>query len=136
MVTYGYRIGMLVAGAGVFFLADFWTWTHAYLIMASLILLSAVLVSFAKEPSISSGEYFFESVKKLGKIASLSRWLGKFILAPFSEFATRPGWLLTLLFIVTFKLGDAFLSTLSTPFYIDLGFTKTEIAEVTKLFGL
>ena len=136
MVTYGYRIGMLVAGAGVFFLADFWTWTHAYLIMASLVLLSAVLVSFAKEPSISSGEYFLESVKKPGKIASLSRWVGKFILAPFSEFATRPGWLLTLLFIVTFKLGDAFLSTMTNPFYIDLGFTKTEIAEVTKLFGL
>ncbi len=41
-----------------------------------------------------------------------------------------------LLFIVTFKLGDAFLSIMTNPFYIDLGFTKTEIAEVTKLFGL
>jgi PAT family beta-lactamase induction signal transducer AmpG len=41
-----------------------------------------------------------------------------------------------LLFIVTFKLGDAFLGIMTNPFYIDLGFSKTEIAEVTKLFGL
>tara|TARA_B110000444_G_scaffold157097_1_gene146902 strand:- start:135 stop:719 length:585 start_codon:yes stop_codon:yes gene_type:complete len=48
----------------------------------------------------------------------------------------RRGWVITLLFIITFKLGDAFLSTMTNPFYIDLGFTKTEIAEVTKVFGL
>ncbi|HEY9566528.1 MAG TPA: MFS transporter, partial [Thalassobaculum sp.] len=49
---------------------------------------------------------------------------------------TRPWALLILLFILLYKLGDAFLGAMTNPFYIDVGFSKTEIAEVTKAFGL
>ncbi len=136
MVTYGYRIGMLVAGAGVFFLADYWSWTHAYLTMAVLVLMGVIVVSFSKEPSLPNSSVEYNEQEHQKKTSRLLGWVQQFILAPFSEFTMRRGWFITLLFIITFKLGDAFLSTMTNPFYIDLGFTKTEIAEVTKVFGL
>ena len=137
-VTYGYRAGMLVAGAGALIMADTWTWTHAYLAMAGLVLVGTVTILLSPEPRGPDGRDSGPSGRERGARdrRSLGEWLADFVIAPFSEFATRPGWLVILLFIVTFKLGDAFLSIMTNPFYIDLGFTKTEIAEVTKLFGL
>jgi PAT family beta-lactamase induction signal transducer AmpG len=132
-VTYGYRGGMLVAGAGALILADLWTWTHAYLAMAVLVLVGTVTILLSPEPP-GPDTGATEAGKRERR--SFGQWLADFVVAPFLEFATRPGWLVILLFIVTFKLGDAFLSIMTNPFYIDLGFTKTEIAEVTKLFGL
>ena len=64
------------------------------------------------------------------------QWVAEAVVAPFSEFLRRPWALLILLFILLYKLGDAFLGAMTNPFYIDVGFTKTEIAEVTKVFGL
>jgi len=109
-----------------------WTWTHAYLAMAILVLVGTVTILLSPEPPGPEGDAAPVSRKR----RTLGQWLVDFVVAPFLEFATRPGWLVILLFIVTFKLGDAFLSIMTNPFYIDLGFTKTEIAEVTKLFGL
>ncbi len=128
MVTYGYRGGMLVAGAGTLFLADYWTWTHAYLVMSLLICIGMLIVILSPEPEAALTPDL--------KNRSLRDWLMYYVVNPFSEFATRPGWILIILFVVTFKLGDAFLSVMTNPFYIDLGFSKTEIAEITKLFGV
>lgn len=136
MVTYGYRLGMLVAGAGVLFLADYWTWAYAYLIMAALVLIGTVVVCLSKEPPISISLYITNSHQSEQNKINFPMWVRKFVCAPFSDFSTRQGWFYILIFIVTFKLGDAFLSIMTNPFYIDLGFTKTEIAEVTKLFGI
>lgn len=128
MVTYGYRAGMLMAGAGTLYLADYWSWTHAYLIMGLIIITGSLLVLFSPEPD----EMESPTIHKLG----LGGWIYQFVVRPFLDFSSRPGWVLILLFIVTFKLGDAFLSVMTNPFYIDLGFSKSEIAEVTKLFGV
>lgn len=137
MVTYGYRGGMLVAGAGALILADQWTWTHAYLAMAALVLVGMVTVLLSPEPpEVEKPPQANHPSTAEGGAHRVARWVADYVVAPFSEFATRPGWLAILLFIVTFKLGDAFLGIMTNPFYIDLGFSKTEIAEVTKLFGL
>ena len=128
MVTYGYRAGMLMAGAGPLYLADYWSWTHAYLVMGLIIITGSLLVLFSPEPD----EMESPTIHKLG----LGGWIYQFVVRPFLDFSSRPGWVLILLFIVTFKLGDAFLSVMTNPFYIDLGFSKSEIAEVTKLFGV
>ena len=128
MVTYGYRAGMLMAGAGTLYLADYWSWTHAYLVMGLIIITGSLLVLFSPEPD----EMESPTIHKLG----LGGWIYQFVVRPFLDFSSRPGWVLILLFIVTFKLGDAFLSVMTNPFYIDLGFSKSEIAEVTKLFGV
>ena len=131
-VTYGYRAGMLVAGAGALILADHWTWTHAYLAMAALVLVGTVTALVSPEPGEPEAPPACGWQDPKGPIV----WFKDYVVAPFTEFTTRPGWMVILLFIITFKLGDAFLSIMTNPFYIDLGFTKTEIAEVTKLFGL
>ena len=63
-------------------------------------------------------------------------WLQNAIVKPLAEVAKRDGWVLILLFIVLFKLGDAVLGTMATAFYLNIGFTKPEIAEISKIFGL
>ena len=128
MVTYGYRAGMLMAGAGTLYLADYWSWMHAYLIMGLIIITGSLLVLFSPEPD--------EMGNPTGHKLGLGGWIYQFVVRPFLDFSSRPGWVLILLFIVTFKLGDAFISVMTNPFYIDLGFSKSEIAEVTKLFGI
>lgn len=63
-------------------------------------------------------------------------WLQNAVVSPFREIAKRDGWVLILLFIVLFKLGDAVLGGMATPFYLKIGFTKFEIGEISKAFGL
>jgi PAT family beta-lactamase induction signal transducer AmpG len=63
-------------------------------------------------------------------------WLENAVVKPFREVAKRDGWQLILLFIVLFKVGDAVLGSMATTFYLNIGFTKPEIAEISKIFGL
>jgi PAT family beta-lactamase induction signal transducer AmpG len=125
--TLGYRVGMLAAGAGALIIADQAGWFVAYLAMAGLVLVGTFTVLTSPEPETGVAEPRAETP---------SEWLRSAVYEPFAEFLTRRGALLILAFILLYKLGDAFLGTLTNPFYIDLGFSKTEIAEVTKLFGL
>lgn len=66
----------------------------------------------------------------------VQRFLQDSVLRPFVEFGSRPGWLLVLMFIVLFKLGDAVAGVMANPFYVAMGFTNTEIASVSKIFGI
>ncbi|WP_226893583.1 AmpG family muropeptide MFS transporter [Nisaea sediminum] len=125
--TLGYRVGMLAAGAGALIVADQAGWFTAYLAMAGLVLVGIFTVLSSPEPETGVPE---------PKANTPAEWLRSAVYEPFAEFLTRRGALLILAFILLYKLGDAFLGTLTNPFYIDLGFSKTEIAEVTKLFGL
>ncbi len=68
--------------------------------------------------------------------ATLFRWLDGAVKRPFQEMTERQGWGLILLFIVLYKLGDAVLGSMAIPFYLVIGFSKTEIAEISKIFGL
>ncbi len=63
-------------------------------------------------------------------------WLRNAVVAPFADFAGRPGWLAILLFVVLYKLGDALAGVMANPFYVALGFSKIEVANVAKLFGV
>jgi MFS transporter, PAT family, beta-lactamase induction signal transducer AmpG len=63
-------------------------------------------------------------------------WLENAVVKPFREVAKRDGWQMILLFIVLFKVGDAVLGSMATTFYLNIGFTKPEIAEISKIFGL
>ena len=71
--------------------------------------------------------------------ARLPRSLGQFIrtavVEPFTDFMTRPLWLQVLAFVILYKLGDAFMGIMFNPFLLDLGFAKTEIAKIVKLYG-
>ncbi|HLF97230.1 MAG TPA: AmpG family muropeptide MFS transporter [Methylococcaceae bacterium] len=117
----GYRLGMLLSGGGALILADYSGFRAVYVSAAVLMLSGALLTLAAAEPALSQRPP-----------ASLR----EAVLAPFGEFLARPRWGVILLFIVAYKLGDAVAGQMTTPFYLDLGFSKSEIGAVVKLFGL
>lgn len=128
MVQYGYRIGMLASGAGALALADNMSWTATYLVMAAAMAAGMLTVLFSPEPIAA------DTIKPTAR--TFSQWLQDTIVAPFADFMTNNHWVLLLLFIMLYKLGDAFLGIMTNPFLLEIGFTKTEIAAVVKVFGL
>jgi PAT family beta-lactamase induction signal transducer AmpG len=128
----GYRVGILAAGAGALLMADNLGWFEAYLAMAALMLVGLITILASPEPPAPE----IGALHGRDRVEKTVNWLNEAVVAPFAEFLKRPWALLILLFILLYKLGDAFLGAMTNPFYIDVGFTKTEIAEVTKVFGL
>jgi PAT family beta-lactamase induction signal transducer AmpG len=116
----GYRVGMLLAGSGGLILADHFSFRQVYLMMAASLLIGIVTTLLCREPEVAEGTptTFREAV-----------------IQPFVEYFTRDGALLILLFIVLYKIGDQMATTMTTPFYLDIGFTKTQIGAIAKLFG-
>jgi MFS transporter, PAT family, beta-lactamase induction signal transducer AmpG len=75
-------------------------------------------------------------VRRMPAMRDVDQWFREVVVSPFADFAQRRGWAVILLFIVLYKLGDAFLGQVANPFYIILGFEKSEIASIIKLYGL
>jgi MFS transporter, PAT family, beta-lactamase induction signal transducer AmpG len=118
----GYRIGLLAAGAGALYLAYYLGWFAAYAVMAAFIFASMGVILATREPQASP--------------APPGRWLTGAVVAPFLDFTRRRRWLLILVFVVLYKFGDALAGVMAGPFYVDLGFALTEIANIAKLFGV
>lgn len=126
VATLGWHLGgTLVGGAGGLLLADRLGWALAYQLLAATLLMGMAAVLLSREPAGRSAA-----------TPHLSNWLYTAIAQPIAEFTRRRGWLLILLFIFTFKLGDAMLGQMSGKFYRELGFDLTTIAEVAKLYGV
>lgn len=138
--TFGYRIGMLVSGAGALYLADHVGWKMTYLVMAAVVA-SSLLVTLlmreavASKEDVSNIEHQNRSTLATGD-RRLATFLRDYVVAPFRDFMTRPMWLGVLAFVILYKLGDAFMGVMFNPFLLDIGFTKTEIAQVVKIYGL
>jgi MFS transporter, PAT family, beta-lactamase induction signal transducer AmpG len=145
----GYRIGLLAAGAGALYLAEFWSWQISYLVMAALMLAGMTTVLVIREPESSrpAGSILEEEhvVAFMAAREHLSirqrRLLGWFYGAvgcPFGEFFRRNGRfaLVILLFISVYRLSDITMGVMANVFYDDLGFTKLDIANVSKTFGV
>lgn len=145
-IVLGYRMGMLSAGAGALWLASALSWQQVYLVMGGLVLIGIVAVFIANEPEIKTIQQDKEA-EKARIILYMNRgipiWFAKFlvwtnegVVAPFKDFMTRSGWVCALAFIVLYKLGESYLGVMAGPFYVAIGFSTAEIANVTKLFGL
>ncbi len=145
----GYRLGMIVAGAGALYLADFYSWTAAYLGMALCMAVGVVTTLIISEPEHRVSTVTWEQeervVRYLEKSAHLpahyrriAAWFIGAVVCPFTEFIGRNGkWAFVILaFIGVFRLSDITMGIMANPFYIDMGYTKSEIASVTKVFGL
>ncbi|HEX2524956.1 MAG TPA: MFS transporter [Geminicoccus sp.] len=131
VVVVGYRIGMFVAGAGALFLADRLGWAETYTVMAWLVLVGVAAALLAPEPSAPSAPAEAD--------VNLMGWFAQGVVAPFKDFFARRGTTvgcMILLFISLYKASDVMLTLMANPFYLDLGFTKTDIAEVSGTFGL
>lgn len=120
-VVFGYRLGMLAAGAGALYLASLLSWHLAYAIMAALMLVGMIAVMLSTEPPA-------QSMPK----TSLRRAMSDHVRA----FIQKRDWLFIVLLIATYKLGDAFFTTMANVFFLELNYSKVEIANVYKIFGL
>lgn len=120
----GYRIGMLASGAGALWLADQIAWSSVYQILALAMATGIIATLLAPDPVTPPGSV---------------RTLREAVVVPIVEFFTRHGVrfaLLSLFFVLMFKFGDSIATSITTPYFLDVGFTKTQIAEVAKFFGL
>lgn len=126
VIVLGYRIGMLISGAGALFLAEYAGWFMTYFTMALVMVVGIVTVMLTGEPASSN-------FKEDGR--DFAKWIKQAVVNPFVDFIKTPGWVVVLLFIVFYKFGDAFAGVMTNPFLIEIGFTKPEIATIVKTFG-
>jgi PAT family beta-lactamase induction signal transducer AmpG len=131
MIQTGYRIAMLVSGAGALVIASLAGWFAAYATMAALLGVGMLVFLFGPEPKVAA------ETKPAGAAgwAGIRRTLATAVAGPFTDFMRRPLWVVILIFIVGYKLGEAMAGVMAMPLYISLGFTLKEIAAVSKLVG-
>ena len=132
MIQTGYRIGMLLAGAGALMIAGRVSWFAAYATMAAFIGLGMLIFLFAPEPEVFSDNTARPSANRM---EAFRAWLATAVTGPFGDFTKRPLWVVILIFILGYKLGEAMAGVMAMPLYISLGFSLEQIAAVSKLFG-
>ncbi|MGS2724171.1 AmpG family muropeptide MFS transporter [Porticoccus sp. GXU_MW_L64] len=143
---FGYRLALLVAGAGALYIADWASWESAYTSMAVLMLVGVITVLCIREPERVISHETQEMEQQLrhlthsdrpGRWHKIEAWFISAVVSPFVDFFKRNGrdalWIL--LFISLFRLSDITMGIMANPFYLDIGFTKSEIATVSKVFG-
>ena len=130
IAIYGWHCGAFLTGAGALYVAAAGGWMAAYIAAAAVIGIISVATLNAREP-----EHPPELTASAKNVAD---WLNRAALAPLRDFFARLGWMavLVLAVIVFYKFGDAMLGRMAGVFYVDLGFTKIEIANYTKSVGL
>lgn len=116
----GYRVGMLLASGGGLILADYLSFPQVYQLLALGMLIGVMTTLLAPEPRTSVG---------------MPGTLREAVIEPFLEYFRRADALLILLFILLYKLGDILASHMTIPFYLDLGYSNTEIGMIVKGFG-
>ncbi|RCU49276.1 MFS transporter [Corallincola holothuriorum] len=153
----GYRLAMILSGAGALYLAAWFStgegydpvgWSHAYIVMAGIMGLCLLNTLLSQEPVQSSA-----SIEKDEEDAALAlertahlplpiqrmlSWCYGALLCPFIDFFRRYRWqaFWLLLLIGTYRISDIFMGVMANPFYVDLGYSKEQVASVAKVFGV
>jgi len=116
----GYRVGMLLASGGGLIMADHMDFSMVYLILAGCMLPGLLTTLLTPEPETPAGT---------------PRTMREAVVDPLVEYFSRNGAVWILVFILLYKVGDTMASAMTTPFYLDIGFSKSEIGAVVKIFG-
>ncbi|MBL3554895.1 MULTISPECIES: AmpG family muropeptide MFS transporter [Marinobacter] len=146
---FGYRLALLVAGAGALYLAEFWSWQVSYEVMALLVGVGMATVIIVREPAVNhfaaaqdiADKIEHEASKRTHLNPRLARFIGWFYAAvagPFLDFFRRYKELaiLILVMVAVYRISDIAMGVMANPFYLDfMGFSKTQVADVTKIFG-
>ncbi len=135
----GYRLAMIWAGAGVLWVAAraagnhdnsylHSAWQTAYLVMAASMSLGLVTVLLSPEPA----------KREIAPARNAAEWLRGALIEPFAEFIRRYRWQAALILglIAVYRISDVVMGIMANPFYVDMGYTKDEVAAVTKVFGV
>ncbi len=116
----GYRVGMLLASGGGLIMADIIPFSMVYMIMAACMIPAVITTLLTPEPDVPMGT---------------PQTMREAVVNPLVEYFSRSEAVWILAFIVLYKIGDSMASAISTPFYLDIGFSNTEIGAVVKIFG-
>ena len=161
MYQTGYRLAMIWAGAGVLWIAaraaggdtasySAAAWTTAYFAMAASMLVGIATVLLSPEPVPSEGRARNDGEEQAlarrlmaergmsARTAALLAWLRTAVVGPFADFIARYRWhaLLLLALIAVYRISDVVMGIMANPFYVDMGYTKDEVATVSKLYGV
>ncbi len=135
----GYRLAMIWAGAGVLWVAArvagadktaylHNAWQIAYLVMAASMSLGVLTVLLSPEPA----------QRKMPPSRNAAEWLRGALVEPFAEFIRRYRWQAAIILglIAVYRISDVVMGIMANPFYVDMGYTKDEVAAITKVFGV
>ena len=135
----GYRLAMIWAGAGVLWIAARAqgaettgyaqvAWQTAYLVMAVSLLPGMLMVLGSPEPVPAP----------MKPARNVAEWVQGALVDPFADFWRRYRWqaVLVLALIAVYRISDVVMGIMANPFYVDMGFTKDEVAAVTKVYGV
>ncbi len=137
----GYRLAMIWAGAGVLWIAaraatgpeantayQHAAWQAAYLTMAASMSLGVLTVLLSPEPA----------QQPMAPARNAREWLQSALVAPFADFIDRYRWQAAIILglIAIYRISDVVMGIMANPFYVDMGYTKDEVAAVTKVFGV
>lgn len=130
----GYRFGLVFSGAGAIWMASAMDWNDVYKIMALGTIVGMLAVLCSREPAKN------EKKAEICYTGTFRKRVKKFLLTavydPFRDFTRRADWALILLFIFLYRMSDAYMGPMAYPFYDDMGFSKVEIAYVSKIYGM
>lgn len=124
--TLGYRIGMIFSGAGALFLSEVMSWNHVYRIMAFGAFIGMITVFCIKEP-IRKTKTVYKNIADFLKMA---------VVNPLADFLKRSHCFTILAFIFFYRMSDAYMGQMAYPFFDDLGFSKSQIAAASKIYGM
>lgn len=139
---WGYRLGMIAAGAGALVMADYGGFSFAYMVLAGLMGIGVLGVFLAPEPArpqaLGGGIESIEGAVRGNPLGEAAAWLYSAVVAPFVDFIVRYRWiaLLILTLIGAYRLNDFVLGFMAYPFYVDMGYTLSEIGAVSKVYGV
>jgi PAT family beta-lactamase induction signal transducer AmpG len=154
----GYRIAMITAGAGVLWIAaafdpseatyDFRPWQVAYTVMAALMVIGILTTLTIREPEKkvppdtaereAHAREKFAAAGLSGRLLNATAWFYSAVVSPFIDFIQHYKWqaLLILALISVYRISDVVMGVMSNPFYQEMGFTKDEVATVSKVYGV
>ncbi len=132
----GYRLGILFSGALALILASVLSWREVYLIMALGAVVGMVTMLLAHEPDCDKILCINTEPARGTYVERIKRFFVNAVVAPFVDFIKRPHWLIILWFVFFYKMSDAYMGPMANVFYYEMGFSLTEIASVSKIFGM
>ena len=158
MYQTGYRLAMIWAGAGALWIAARASgsaagdpdggWTVAYLAMAASMAVGIVTVLLSPEPAPGAGRATLVAEQALAaklqaqgmapRMARFVAWVRGAVIGPFADFVLRYRWQAALLLalIAVYRISDVVMGIMANPFYVDMGYTKDEVAAVSKIYGV
>jgi PAT family beta-lactamase induction signal transducer AmpG len=142
-------MALLVAGAGALYIADFVSWPTAYTSMAACMLVGMITVFLIREPTVEVSPETRQREALLAeglesrahvspRLHEAAQWFSSAVVSPFVDFFARTGRLAfaILALIALYRISDITMGIMANPLYVDLGFSKSDIATASKTVGI